>query len=224
MVYKLLFLKIWSYDAYVKKFQPDKLEPKSEKCVFIEYPKETVGYTFYHRSEGKIFVAKSGSFLEKEFLSKEVSGRKVELDEVIIPSPELESNLSQKLVPVIPTPISEEANDDDHEASDQVTTNPHRSSRVRSAPEWYDNPVLEVMLLDHDEPTNYEEAMMSPDSAKWLEAMKSEMGSMYENKVWTLVDLPDDRQAIENKWIFKNKIGADGNVIVYKARLVAKGF
>mgnify|MGYP005826016419 CR=1 FL=1 len=37
--------------------------------------------------------------------------------------------------------------------------------------------------------------MMSPDSAKWLEAMKSEMGSMYENKVWTLVDLPDDRQA-----------------------------
>ena len=29
------FLKVWSYDAYVKKFQPDKLEPKSEKCVFI---------------------------------------------------------------------------------------------------------------------------------------------------------------------------------------------
>ena len=53
------------------------------------------------------------------------------------------------------------------------------------------------MLLDHDEPTNYEEAMMSPDSAKWLEAMKSDMGSMYENKVWTLVDFPDDRQAIE---------------------------
>ena len=46
------------------------------------------------------------------------------------------------------------------------------------------------MLLDHDEPTNYEEAMMSPDSSKWLEAMKSEMRSMYENKVWTLVDCP----------------------------------
>ena len=43
-----------------------------------------VGYIFYHRSEGKTFVAKFGSFLEKEFLSKEVSGRKVELDEVTI--------------------------------------------------------------------------------------------------------------------------------------------
>ena len=50
---------------------------------------------------------------------------------------------------------------------------------MRSAPEWYGNPVLEVMLLDHDELTNYEEAMMSPDSVKWLEAMKSEVGSMY---------------------------------------------
>ena len=67
---KLSYLKVWGCDAYVKKLQPDKLEPKSEKCVFIGYPKETVGYTFYHRSEGKIFVAKNGSFLEKEFLSK----------------------------------------------------------------------------------------------------------------------------------------------------------
>ena len=91
------------------------------------------------------------------------------------------------------TPISEEANDIDHETLDQVTIEPRRSTRIKSAPEWYNNPILEVMLLDHDEPTNYEEAMMSPDSAKWIKAMKSEMGSMFENKVWTLINLPDDR-------------------------------
>ena len=71
---KFSFLKVWGCDAYVKKLQTVKIEPKLEKCVFIAYPKEAVGYTFYHRSEGKIFVAKNGSFLEKEFLSKEVSG------------------------------------------------------------------------------------------------------------------------------------------------------
>ena len=54
------------------------------------------------------------------------------------------------------------------------------------------------MLVDPDEPTKYEEAMVSLESTKWLEAMKSEMGSMYENKVWTLVDLTDDCRAIEN--------------------------
>ena len=95
---------------------------------------------------------------------------------------------------------------------------------MRSAPEWYGNPVLEVMLLDQDEPTNYEEAMMGPDSVKWLEAMKSEMRSMYENKVWTLVVLPDDRQAIENKWIFKRKTDTDNSVTIYKSQIVEKGF
>ena len=124
---------------------------------------------------------------------KEVSGRKIELDEVAIPSLELESNSSQKSIPVMPTPTREEANDNDHETSNQVTTEPRRSTRAQSASEWYGNPILEVMLLDHDEPTNYEEAMMRPDSDRWLEAMKSEIGSMYENKVWTLIDLPDDQ-------------------------------
>ena len=104
-----------------------------------------------------------------------MSGRKVELDKVIVPSPKLESSSSQKSVLVMPTPISEEVNDDDHETSDQVATKPRRSSRVRSAPEWYSNHVLEVMLLDHDKPTNYEEVMMSLNSTKWLEAIKSEI-------------------------------------------------
>ena len=36
------------------------------------------------------------------------------------------------------------------------------------------NPVLEVMLLDNNEPTSYGEAMVGPDSDKWLEAIKSE--------------------------------------------------
>ena len=57
-----------------------------------------------------------------------------------------------------------------------------------------------------------------------VEAMKSEIGSMYENKVWTLVDLPDDRQAIENKWIFKKKTDADGNLLSTKLDLSQKVF
>ena len=127
---QVVVLKVWGCDPYVKKLQPDKLEPKSEKCIFIEYPKVTIGYTFYHRSEGKIFVAKNGTFLEKEFLSKEVGGRKVELDEVIVSSLNLESSSSKKSVLVMPTPTGEEANDNDHETSNQVATEPHRSTRA----------------------------------------------------------------------------------------------
>ena len=85
--------------------------------------------------KAKIFVAKNGSFLEKEFLSKEVSGRKVELELVTVPAPLLESSSSQKTVSTTPRPISEEVNDDDHETSNQVATEPRRSSRTRSGPE-----------------------------------------------------------------------------------------
>ena len=47
---------------------------------------------------------------------------------------------------------------------------------------------------------------------------------MYENKVWTLIDLFDDQQAMLNKWIFKRKTDADGSVTIYKAQIVKKVF
>ncbi|KAK1682786.1 hypothetical protein QYE76_043634 [Lolium multiflorum] len=169
---------------------------------------------------------KSGLVKKKkeEFLTKEVTGRKVELDEIEESLLVDQSSAVPENVPVPPTPATEEANDNDHETSNETATEPRRSTRDRATPDWYD-PCLNVMIVDNnDEDPTYEEAMMSPDSNKWQEAMKSEMGSMYDNKVWTLVDLPDSRKAVENKWIFKRKTDADGNITVYKARLVAKGF
>jgi hypothetical protein len=221
---KLLFLRVWGCDVYVRRPQPDKLEPKAEKCVFIGYPKETVGYTFYHRSEGKQFVANNGSFLEKEFLSNGVSSRKVELDEVIGPSlHEIASGAMPKTIPVVTSPNEVGSNDENHETPKGDTTEPHRSTRIRAAPDRYSDLVMNVMV-EYDDPVMYDEAMMSSHSDKWLEAMNSEMGSMYENQVWTLVYLPSDRKAIENKWIFNKKTYDDGNMTVYKAQLVAKGF
>ena len=59
-----------------------KLEPRSDKCIFVGYPKETFGYYFYKPDENKVFVARRGVFLEKEFLSKTDSGRTVHLEEI----------------------------------------------------------------------------------------------------------------------------------------------
>ena len=119
------------------------------------------------------------------------------LDEVIEPSLQLVCGRAQGVVPVAPTPIEVEAYDSDHEVLDQVTTVPRRVTRMRTTLEWYSNPVLKVMLLDNNEPTSYGEAMVGPNSDTWLETMKSEIESMYQNKAWTLVNLPNDRQAIE---------------------------
>ncbi|KAL3656045.1 Pyruvate dehydrogenase complex component E2 1 [Castilleja foliolosa] len=76
------FLKIWGCEAYVKRMTSYKLGPKSDKCIFVGYPKEIKGYYFYHQSENKIVVARHGVFLEKEFLAKGSSGSSVQLEEV----------------------------------------------------------------------------------------------------------------------------------------------
>ena len=121
------------------------------------------------------------------------------LDKVIEPSLQLVCSRAQEVIPVAPTPIEVEAYDSDHETSDQVTTKPRRSTRICTTPKWYGNTVLDIMLLDNNEPTSYGEAMVGSYSDKWLEAMKSEIGSMYQNKVWTLEVLPEGRKAIQNK-------------------------
>jgi hypothetical protein len=55
----------------------DKLTPKSDKCIFVGYPRQTLGYSFYNHEENKVFVAQNRVSLEKEFLSQEASGRTV---------------------------------------------------------------------------------------------------------------------------------------------------
>ncbi|KAK8974997.1 hypothetical protein V6N11_014409 [Hibiscus sabdariffa] len=54
--------------------------------------------------------------------------------------------------------------------------------------------------------------------------MRSEMDSISENQVWTLVEPPEGIKPIGCKWDFKKKTDMDGNVQTYKGRLVAKGF
>ena len=78
----LSFLKIWGCKAYVKCQASDKLAFKFYKCSFVGYPKETKGYYFYIPSENKVFVARNGVFLGREFISKRVSGSKTSLEEV----------------------------------------------------------------------------------------------------------------------------------------------
>jgi hypothetical protein len=78
----LYFLKVWGCEAYVIHLMLDKLTPKSDKYFFVGYPRETKGYYFYNKAVGKVFVARNGVFVEKEFLSKGVSGSMVQLEEI----------------------------------------------------------------------------------------------------------------------------------------------
>ncbi|KAK8597087.1 hypothetical protein V6N12_065563 [Hibiscus sabdariffa] len=206
------FMRVWGCQAYVKHQMSTKLEPKSQKCTFVGYPKETKGYYFYNSKENKVFVARTRVFLEKDFLSYNGNGRNIELKEV------QQQQVHEPEVEEIPQVVEGNSTD--------LETQPlRRSTRECHEPERYGFLVTtygDVILVDQDEPKTYQEAVSSPDSEKWLETMRSEMDSMSENQVWTLVEPHEGIKPIGCKWVFKKKTDMDGNVQTYKGRLVTK--
>jgi hypothetical protein len=71
------------------------------------------------------------------------------------------------------------------------------------------------------DPVSYLQAMQH---SGWREAIESEKASIEKNRTWELVDRPQGITPITAKWIFKTKIGADGQPSKKKARLVVPGF
>ena len=84
--------------ASVKCASSDKLGPRSDKCKFMGYPKETVGNYFYNPAEQKVFVLKHVTFLEKEFLLERISRSKIVFEKVQEP---------QAYIPIEPEPMVE---------------------------------------------------------------------------------------------------------------------
>ena len=147
--------------------------------------------------------------MEKEFILERGSRRNIEINEV-----------QQKQIDISQPNIHINKEELEH------ITPIRKSERVRYVPIRYGFIIEnnEAQVIENDEPLTYTEAVMSKDSDRWQDAMKSEMDSMYTNKVWTLVDAPEGVNPIGCKWVYKKKIGADGQIETYKARLVAKGF
>ncbi|GJZ65585.1 retrotransposon protein, putative, ty1-copia subclass [Tanacetum coccineum] len=210
---KLSYLRVWGCEAFVKHdtlTKPDKLDPRSFKCIFVGYPKETMGYSFYSPIENKVFVARNAEFFESKLLDLKASGSVEDLEVI----QEEDTN------PSVDTSLNHE--EDDQEIDEpQSDINPiRRSTRTRRPT---DRLCLYIDTEEH-EPANYRAALLDPESKKWLDAMNVEMQSMKDNDVWVLVELPPNARTVGSKWLFKKKTDMDGAVYIFKARLVAKGF
>ncbi|MCO5582475.1 hypothetical protein L7F22_036371 [Adiantum nelumboides] len=80
------------------------------------------------------------------------------------------------------------------------------------------------MFWSCGEPSCYKEAIQMKDSVKWEQAMQSEYNSIIANETWELTKLPQGKQDLPCKWVYKKKYTAKDLEPKYKPRLVAKGF
>ncbi|KAI5407518.1 hypothetical protein KIW84_053684 [Lathyrus oleraceus] len=72
----------WGHALLTAAYTLNRVPSKKVEKTPYEIWSETRGYHFYYPSEGKVFVARTGVFLEKDFISKGISGRKVEHEEI----------------------------------------------------------------------------------------------------------------------------------------------
>ena len=157
-------LKIWGCKALVKRQVSKKLAPKSKKCIFVGYPKKTRGYYFYNHSDNKVFIARNNAFLEKHFISKGISGSKILLEEIKEPQIAAEDR----------TEIQDDSQD--VVEIEYITQGPRMCGRICHEIERYEFLITndkEIVLVDHNEPTTYQKAIVHLSFVKWHEAIKS---------------------------------------------------
>ena len=177
--------------AHIPKDERSKLDSKSQKCVFLGYCDNRKGYKLYNTHTNKIVISRDVIFNETEKICSTDENKEISFErEKIV---QFESSISDS------TEIEEEILTENESS---------RPKRNRRAPDRYGE--WTSICSDSYEPKSVAEAMDSPDSEKWVEAMQKEMSSIQENHVWDLAPAPKGSNIVGSKWIFKKKIGPTG--------------
>ncbi|XP_019239063.1 PREDICTED: uncharacterized protein LOC109219094 [Nicotiana attenuata] len=78
----LRHIRVWGCPAHVLKGKTDKLEARTDVCVFVGYPKGKKGGLFYCPKEKKVIVSTNAKFLEEDYLMNHVPRSKLVLQEL----------------------------------------------------------------------------------------------------------------------------------------------
>ncbi|KAJ9556849.1 hypothetical protein OSB04_011463 [Centaurea solstitialis] len=173
---KFSFLKIWGCEVYVKRTTSKKLKPKSDKCIFVGYPKTTVRYYFYNSSENKVFVARNGEFLEDKFLSLENTINDVDLQKVE----------EYTTLPLIELLTQQEHVETQPETVEEVQTQDlRRSTRIRQKADRYLGFLITQDHGDLNEPISYGDAVSGIAMLKSIKILMAISG-YFNYEIWQM--------------------------------------
>lgn len=68
-----------------------------------------------------------------------------------------------------------------------------------------------IDIQPYREPNHYRDAISSPEAEMWINPIEEEYKSLVKNETWELAQLPDGGLVIKTRWIFKKKVGINGD-------------
>lgn len=204
-----------------------KLDEKSEKCIFVGYHTQSKAYRLFNPLSGKIIISRNVIFDEnarwnwqenEEKVQQQISIDNEKDNQVPTPTNSVASSpvISPNSSPASSSSLKSLRHNSSSTLEESSDETPPR--KFRSLTEIYES--CQFALLASD-PVTYAEAAGTDE---WQKAMLEELMAIEKNATWKMVGLPEGKNAISLKWVFKTKYCAEGNVQKYKARLVAKGY
>ena len=200
--------------CHIPKDNRNKLDSKSQKCVFLGYSENRKGYRLFDIQKQKIIFSCDVIFNET------ASGFEKENDQQVYVQIELEVEDDSQVPVESPSTMNNELNEHNEESTEHSVTEEPGLRRSGRYPDHYGT---YVNVADHAiEPATVEEAELTRTNGK--EAMEAEFKSLKSNDVWELVDPPKNARVVGCKWVYKCKVGENGAIERHKARLVAQGY
>jgi len=220
---------------YLKKF-----DAKVQREIFLGYSEKLKTYIVYNSET--LYVEES---MHVKFDDKEPGNETSEQNESIADiqvtedTPEPDQTIESEDSPEAePTPEAQdgvgydEALDDSQQANQSKYTFKYKSSHpddkiignkesLRRTRSYFRQEESMIGLLLVIEPGTVDEAL-SDDG--WILAMQEELNQFQKNDVRDLVPKPHQKNIIGTKWVFRNKLNEQGEVVRNKTRLVAQGY
>lgn len=208
-------LRVFGVPCYVHvpKERRKKWDFKAMTGIFVGYSDNIEGYRIWLKSTNQIIRSRNVVF-EPERPGKTLAWipqRDFTVEEEVkekgstLPNSSIEDSSFEENQPMETPKLPE------RKLHDRAVLNPPRR-------------LIELMLAEVDEPKGFVQAVNSLNKQHWKRAVKEEIASLKENSTWSLVELPVDRKAISNLWIYRVKRNAKGGISRYKARLIIREF
>ncbi|GAQ92496.1 hypothetical protein KFL_010290030, partial [Klebsormidium nitens] len=217
----LSHLQVFGARAYihVPKGNRKKMEPVSERGVFLEYELNSKSYRVLRERDGRVLTSRNvivderGPFVILELGSdpgKEEGGAR---------GPSRVSPPTRMGVGATPTGEAGTGSEKSVKTDEEETAERRYPARARRAPgEWYRaNLAAETgehpkRLGEHPKPQTYQEAVGGEESELWRNSMDEDMRSLLENGTWEIVEKPEGVEPVPMTWVYKIKRDALGNV------------